>query len=109
MIFRMQNRIIPIRVAPPALPVAASEPRLRGRPDQLDRVLSGLEQLAQAEFGARLPRSAWLRELALDEGEALLSLAPALRRQGGGFAQAAFDLLKSELSDTDIYVRAAAH
>jgi hypothetical protein len=105
----MLNRVIPIRPAPLPLAASAIEPQLRGRPDQLGRLLDRLETLAQAEFGSRLPRSAWLRELAVDEGEALLSLAPALRRQGAGFAQAAFDLLKSELSDTDIYVRAAAH
>jgi len=105
----MLNRVIPIRPAPPALVATAQEPRLRGRPDQLQRLLAGLEQLARAEFGSPLPRSAWLRGLDVDEGEAVLSLAPALRRQGAGFAQAAFDLLKTELCDTDIYVRAAAH
>ena len=105
----MLNRVIPIRVVPPRLTAAAGEPQLRGRPDQLGRVLAGLERLARAEFGSTLPRSAWLRGLDLDDGEAVLSLAPALRRQGAGFAQAAFDLLKTELCDTDIYVRAVAH
>jgi hypothetical protein len=105
----MLNRVIPIRLAPPVLAATADEPRLRGQPDQLGRLLAGLERLARAEFGSALPRSAWLRGLKLDDGEAVLSLAPALRRQYTGFAQAAFDLLKTELSDTDIYVRAAAH
>jgi len=105
----MLNRIIPIRPAPPVWAAAPQEPRLHGRPDQLGRLLAGLDQLVQHEFGSPLPRSVWLRELHLDGGEAVLSLAPALRRQGTGFAQAAFELLKSELSDTDIYVRAATH
>lgn len=105
----MLNRIIPIRLAPPPLAATAGEPLLHGQPEQLDRLLDGLERLARAEFGSTLPRNAWLRGLALDDGEAVLSLAPALRRQGAGFAQAAFDLLKTELCDTDIYVRAAAH
>jgi hypothetical protein len=105
----MLNRVIPIRPAPPALAATATEPLLRGQPDQLGHLLAGLERLARAEFGSTLPRSAWLRGLNLDGGEAVLSLAPALRRQGAGFAQAAFDLMKTELSDTDIYVRAAAH
>lgn len=105
----MLNRIIPIRPAPPALAATAQEPSLRGRPDQLQQLLAGLEQLARAEFGGPLPRSAWLRGLDVSDSEAVLSLTPALRRQGAGFAQAAFELLKTELSDTDIYVRAAAH
>jgi hypothetical protein len=109
MIDVMLNRVIPIRLAPPALAATGMEPSLRGRPEQLGRLLAGLERLARAEFGNTLPRSAWLRGLNLDDGEAVLSLAPALRRQGAGFAQAAFDLLKTELCDTDIYVRAAAH
>jgi len=105
----MLNRVIPIRLAPPMLAAAVNEPQLRGRPEQLGRLLAGLEQLARAEFGSTLPRSAWLRGLNLEDGEAVLSLAPALRRQGAGFAQAAFELLKTELCNTDIYVRAAAH
>lgn len=109
MILFMLHRVIPILPAPPALVAVAAEPRLRGQPDRLDRVLAGLEQLARAEFGSQTPRAAWLRGLDLGDGEAVLSLAPALRRQGAGFAQAAFELLKSELDDTDIYVRAVAH
>ena len=91
----MLHRVIPILPAPPALPAATgAEPRLRGAPDQLARLLAGLERLAVASFGATLPRSAWLRELNLGDGEAVLSLAPALRRPA--FAQGAFELLKSE-------------
>ncbi len=101
----MLRRIIPIVPAAPALPAGSgAEPRLRGRPDQLGRLLASLERLAGTTLGPALPRSAWLQELALDDGEAVLSLAPALRR--ANFAQAAFDLLKSELRDTDIYVTA---
>ena len=105
----MLHRVIPIRLAAPALAETSHEPNLRGRPDQLQHLLAGLEQLAQAEFGSTLPRNAWLRGLNLDGSEAVLSLAPALHRQGAAFAQAAFEWLKTELRDTDIYVRAAAH
>lgn len=105
----MLHRVIPIRPAAPALAETGQEPSLCGRAEQLQHLLAGLERLARAEFGSTLPRNAWLRGLKLDGGEAVLSLAPALRRQGAGFAQAAFELLKTELHDTDIYVRAAAH
>src|SRR5688572_20444539 len=88
----MLNRVIPIRAAPPVLAAAVQEPQLSGRPDQLRRLLAGLERLAGAAFGPSLPRGAWLRGLTLADGEAVLSLAPALRR--AGFAQAAFELLK---------------
>jgi hypothetical protein len=100
----MLHRVIPILAAPPALAARAAEPRLSGRPDQLTRLLAGLERLAGSTFGPALPRSAWLEELNVGNGEAVLSLAPSLRR--ANFAQAAFELLKSELSDTDIYVTA---
>lgn len=101
----MPHRVIPILPAAPALPVGTGvEPRLRGRPDQLGRLLASLERLVGSTLGPALPRSAWLQELDVGDGEAVLSLAPALRR--ASFAQAAFELLKSELSDTDIYVTA---
>jgi hypothetical protein len=100
----MLHRAIPILPAPPALAAAGVEPLLRGRPDQLNRVLAGLEGLAGRTFGPALPRSAWLEELDVSDGEAVLSLTPALRH--AHFAQAAFELLKSELSDTDIYITA---
>jgi len=100
----MLHRVIPILPAPPALPACGAEPHLSGRPDQLTRLLAGLERLAGASFGSAQPRGAWLRGLDLANGEAVLSLAPALHRPG--FAQAAFELLKRELSDTDIYVTA---
>jgi hypothetical protein len=100
----MLHRVIPIRPAPPPLQAAMQEPHLSGRPDQVNRLLGRLERLAGASLGSGLPRSAWLRGLDLADGEAVLSLAPALRR--AGFVQDAFELLKSELSDTDIYVTA---
>lgn len=103
-------RTIPIRPVPVLSPPPASvEPRVAGDAGRLQPVLAGLEQLVSAEFGAGLPRGAWLRELRLEGTEAELCLAPAFRRQGAAFAQAAFDLLRRELGDTDIYVRAAAH
>lgn len=101
----MLHRVIPIVPAAPALPAGNGvEPRLHGRPDQLGRLLASLERLVGSTFGPALPRSAWLQELNLGDGEAVLALAPALRR--ASFAQAAFELLKSELRDTDIYVTA---
>lgn len=101
----MLHRVIPILPAAPALTAAQGvEPQLRGRPDQLSRLLTSLERLVGSTFGPALPRSAWLQELNVGDGEAVLALAPALRR--ASFAQAAFELLKSELSDTDIYVSA---
>ena len=105
----MLNRVIPIRPVSPGLVVPALEPRLSGEATRLGPLLASLEGLARDEFGPALPRGAWLRELHLNDCEAVLCLAPELRQQGAHFAQAAFELLKRELSDTDIYVRAAAH
>jgi len=109
MIFCMLNRVIPIRCVPPAMGLSVLEPRLSGESARLDHLLLGLEQLARDEFGPALPRGAWLRELHLAGSEAVLSLAPGLRHQGVEFAQSAFEFMKRELADTDIYVRAALH
>lgn len=105
----MLARTIPIRPIPVLSGRGAPEPLLAGESTRLRELLAGLDRLASDEFGAGLPRSAWLRELRIEGGEAVLSLAPSFRRQGADFAQAAFDLLRRELLDTDIYVRAAAH
>jgi hypothetical protein len=107
---RMQHRTNPILPAGPNLALLPRcEPQLSGQSQQLRPLLDGLDQVVRSEFGAAVPRAAWLRELRLGGGEAVLSLSPSLQRHGRDIAQAAFELLRRELRDTDIYVRAAAH
>lgn len=98
----MRHRVIRILPAPPVPGSAGAEPCLSGPTEPITRLLAGLDQLACRTFGRPLPRSAWLRALDLDDGQAVLTLAPALRCPA--FAHGAFELLKRELVDTDIYV-----
>ncbi len=107
---RMRYRTIPIveaRFFVPAPPLV--EPRLSGSPERLDALVERLEAMARSDFGVQVPRGAWLHELRLEEGEALLRVAPIPGVCTPDFAQAAFDLLRTLLHDTDIYVQTARH
>ncbi len=86
-----------------------AEPALSGCPQRMKPLLERLEGLARNEFGVTVPRNAWLREFRLDDGEALLRLAPLPGVCGPELAQAIFDMLRRELHDTDIYVHPAPH
>ena len=106
----MQYRTIPILPARPSLALMPRrEPRLSGESKRLGSLLDGLDQVVHNEFGTAVPRAAWLRELRLEGSEAVLCLSPGLQQHGRDIAQAAFDLMRRELRDTDIYVRAATH
>lgn len=106
----MQYRTIPIVSARFFEPRPdATEPTISGCPQRMAPLLQGLEALAQAEFGRPVPRTVWLRELKLEEHEVLVRLAPMPGVCGPEFAQAAFDLLRRQLHDTDIYVQPAPH
>jgi len=105
----MPHRTIPIRTAPQALPeVRVAQPRLNGDPEHVQRLVRELQSTVDLELGVRLPAGAWLRELRLHDGECVVALAPGLRQRGNDVAQAAFATLRRLLSDTDIYVGAAA-
>ena len=98
------QRVIPIR----PMPAAALEPRqplVRGDADQVQRLRSALESDVDRALG--LPLTAWLRELQLSDGEALVAVAPGLGRDGVESAAIAFDTLRRLLPDTDIYVGVA--
>lgn len=106
------RRTIPIQAASPAaaalaLPVA-DEPRLDGNPERVQRLLRELQRTVDLELGQRVPAGAWLRELHLDDDECVVALSPALRQHGQDVAEAAFATLRRLLTDTDIYVGAAA-
>jgi hypothetical protein len=82
------------------------EPQISGETAGL---LDLLEQAVDAELGMSVPRGAWLREFHVEGSEAVLSLAPELKRCLPSVTQATFDVLRRNLHDTDIYVRAARH
>ncbi|MCW5635029.1 MAG: hypothetical protein KIT17_16970 [Rubrivivax sp.] len=107
----MSVKVIPIRPArQPAVAPAAENgpPRLDGDPGRVQPLLRELQRAVDRELGERVPAAAWLRELRLDDDECVVALAPGLRQQGQHVAEAAFATLRRLLSDTDIYVGAAA-
>jgi hypothetical protein len=109
---RVPHRTIPIQPlsALPCRPAATpQEPALHGAPERLHDVLVALEPLAEAALGADVPRGAWLRELSLADGEAVVALAPQVHEQAPALVQLTFDALRRLLHDTDIYVGAARH
>jgi len=106
MIAPMLRRTIPIHVAPPPLALHVEEPVITGEPEGL---LDLVEQAVDAELGMSVPRGAWLRALHVKGGEAILSLAPELNCCLPSVTQAAFEVLRRTLPDTDIYVRPARH
>jgi hypothetical protein len=99
----MRYPTIPIRAAA-ASPVCET-PRLAGEPGQIQGLLAALEPAICAVLGARVPAGTWLRELRVDADEAVVMLAPELRRPE--LVQVAFETLRALLRDTDIYVDAA--
>ncbi|MCI1191726.1 hypothetical protein MOJ79_07715 [Calidifontimicrobium sp. SYSU G02091] len=101
----MAHRTIPIHpagTAPTVLP-----PTLVGEPGRVRGLLSALERAVCGEVGRALPAGAWLRELRVDDDEAVVALAPAVGRPE--VVQVAFETLRRLLRDTDIYVGAARH
>ena len=105
----MTYRTIPIQPAASSTSLPVVEPRLAGERGRVLGLLEELERAVCAELGARVPAGAWLREFSLDDGKAVVSLAPGLDRRGPEIAQAAFDTLRRLLHDTDIYVGAAGY
>lgn len=103
----MAFRVIPILPAGPALPPVVP-PRLVGPADQVQRVLAALETDMARALGARWPIRGWLRELRLQEGEAVLAFTPELCAGDSEAAEVAFATLRRVLPDTDIYVGAAS-
>lgn len=110
----MSLRTIPILPAGPALPVLPAlaeplaEPVMDGDPVRVQRLMRELQATVERELGQALPTRAWLSELHLDADECVVALSPGLRQRGQDVAQAAFVTLRRVLSDTDIYVGAAA-
>ena len=102
MIRGMPHRTIPIIPVPREM--SLQEPTLVGQRDQLETLLAGLDLLAREELGPAVPRGAWLRSLRIQADTAELDVAPRLGGCGPAFMQAAFELLRSRLCDTDIYV-----
>lgn len=102
MIRAMAHRTIPIVPVPREMCVL--EPTLVGQRDQLESLLASLDLLAREEFGPAIPRGAWLRSLRIQADIAELDVAPRLGGCGPAFMQAAFELLRSRLCDTDIFV-----
>lgn len=84
------------------------EPVLEGPPEQLQGIVQVLKQRVDAEFGAEVPPGAWLRALQVMPGEAVMTIAPDLACRGHTIALLAFDVMRHQLPDTDIYVGAAA-
>jgi hypothetical protein len=101
----MSRRVIPIRTATATAPLVP--PQLIGDPGRVLGLLQALERAVNAELGAPVPAGAWLRELRVDDGEAVLALTPEAGRPE--LLQLAFETLRGLLVDTDIYVGAAAH
>lgn len=100
--------ILPVREPLVAAVAGGGAPRLDGDPGRVQRLLRELQDAVDLELGVRLPASAWLRELRLDDDECVVALSPGLRQRGQGVAEATFATLRRVLSDTDIYVGAAA-
>lgn len=103
----MRHGTIPIRpdaACVGAQPVQRVPPSLQGDPAQLDALLSTLQQQVDHALGSEQPLDTWLRALHVGNGEAHLQLAPGLACRGLTIASLAFDLLRSRLPDTDIYV-----
>jgi len=69
--------------------------------------VAALERAVCGALGRALPAGAWLRELRVDDDEAVVALAPAVGRPE--VVQVAFETLRGLLRDTDIYVGAARH
>jgi hypothetical protein len=101
----MGYRTIPIQPAVDACMVMP--PQLAGDPGRVQGLVDALERALGAEAGAPLPAGTWLRALRVDDGEAVVALAPAVGRPE--MLQVAFETLRRLLRDTDIYVGAAAH
>jgi hypothetical protein len=108
----MSYRTIPIRALPAAsrgvahLPPQAA-PRLVGDAPRARSVLGALEAAVQQR--ARCEPGTWLDEFRLGPDEATLALRTDLGCDPVMVAQAAFDVLRRLLPDTDIYVGAARH
>jgi hypothetical protein len=84
-----------------------ADPHLEGPAEQVQDIVKALEPLVVSELGERLPTGIWLRGLKIDRDEALLTIAPNLACHGHAVALLAFDVMRRQLPDTDIYVGAA--
>ncbi len=80
-------------------------PRLSGPQHQVQRVMDELGIALTANGGSAVEL---VRSLRLDDGEAELVLAVAPQCSGALLADAAFEVLRRLLPDTDIYVTHAA-
>ena len=83
------------------------EPQFQGPAESVQAIVEALKPLVDAEFGLELPAGAWLRELKIEPGEAVMAIAPDLAQHGHMVAMLAFEVMRDHLPDTDIYVGAA--
>ena len=86
-------------LAPPG-----EEPQLAGPPELLQRVLQALSRDLAVQSPGGLLASGLIRGLTLTADEVELTLAVAPRCGGALLADTAFQSLRRELPDTDIYV-----
>jgi len=97
-----------MRVAPnsPAK-TSAAEPVWIGEPALLDKVVHALRHVREAQGGPDIVSSGRVRSLEITPDEAVLTM-----HLGGGhcgsaqvLAELAFDVLRAQLPDTDLYLR----
>jgi hypothetical protein len=97
-----------MRTAPPEAPqLPPVEPVRRGDPVVLARVIDALRQVHEAGGGPDIVSSGRVRSLEIGPDEAVLTM-----HLGGGhcgsaqtLAELAFDVLRAQLPDTDLYLR----
>lgn len=100
------SHVIPIHPEG-SLQLHVAEPQLQGPTERVQGIVQALKPLVDAELGLELPPGAWLRELKIEPGEAVMALAPDLAHHGRVVAMLAFEVMREQLPDTDIYVGAA--
>lgn len=79
--------------------------RLIGPPGLLQRVMTTLDQ---ALGGAQVPGTHWVQSITAGDGELEVVLTANSRCAGATLADQAFQALKRQLHDTDLYVRLAS-
>jgi len=94
-----------------------SAPLLQGPPADIQRLMQALDRTLAAALapllkpghpGDRSPSSTWVKALQVEPGEVTLTLRGAAHCEAARMADAAFQALRAELPDTDIYVNHAA-
>jgi hypothetical protein len=96
--------VIPIRAAAPSPAVAAPAPAIAGPRSVTDRLLAALDADMAGLYGRGVAPGEWLAALQLDDGEASVRLRRDLGCRTADVAGLAFEALRRQLPDTDIYV-----